>query len=157
MGAVNPIPAGQPRLTAHLVVHDAADAIALYKAAFGATERFRLTENDGAKIGHAELDIGDTVVMLSDEYPDFGAQAPGTIGGSPVKLHLYVEDVDAAVARAVEAGATLVREPKLEFFGDRVAMVADPFGYSWFLAARIEEVSAEEMQRRWTDMQSGGQ
>lgn len=156
MAAVNPIPDDQPRLVSHLVIAGAAEAIAFYVKAFGAEERFRLTENDSAKIGHAELNLGGTVVMLSDEYPDFGAQAPGTIGGSPVKLHLYVEDVDAAVARAVEAGATLVREPKLEFFGDRVAMVADPFGYSWFLAARVEEVSTEEMQRRWSAMQTDG-
>ena len=134
-------------VTAYLTVRDAAKAIEFYQNAFGAVELFRLTE-PGGKIGHAELAIGNSVVMLSDEYPDFGALSPQTIGGSPVKLHLSVPDADAAVETAIKAGATLVRPLVDEFYGERTAMVTDPFGLSWFIASPKETVSSEEMQRR---------
>jgi PhnB protein len=143
-----------PQLTPYITVKDAASAIRFYQDAFGATEMFRLTE-PGGKIGHAELQFGDATLMLSDEYPDFGALSPQAIGGSPMKLHLYVPDADTAVERALKAGATLVRSIKDEFYGDRVGMVADPFGYSWFVSSKKEEVSPEEMQRRWTSALSG--
>lgn len=135
--------------TAYLVVKDAPTAIAFYERAFGATEIVRLTDPRG-KVGHAELAIGDSVMMLADEHPDFGALSPGTIGGSPVKFHLAVADADAAMERALQAGATLVRPVEDQFYGERSGMVADPFGYSWYLAQHKEDVSPNEMQRRWS-------
>lgn len=142
-------------LRAHITVHDATDAIGFYGRAFGAVELFRLTEPSG-KVGHAEIRIGDSVLMLNDEYPDFGSRSPAATGGSPVAFHLRVPDADKAVARAVKAGATLVREVQDQFYGDRSGMVACPFGYRWFLAAVKEEVSPQEMQRRWNRMLEGG-
>jgi PhnB protein len=142
-------------LRAHMTVHDAKEAIAFYAKAFGATEQFRLTEPSG-RVGHAEIKIGDSVLMLNDEYPDFGAKSPAAIGGSPVAFHIQVPDADKAVDRAVKAGATLMREVQDQFYGDRSGMVACPFGYRWFLAAAKEVVSPEEMQRRWTRMLEGG-
>jgi PhnB protein len=138
----------QSTLTPYIVVKDAARAIDFYKAGFGAVELFRLTEPSG-KVGHAELRINGGLLMLADEYPDFGALSPATIGGSPVKLHLYVEDADSAVAQAVTAGATLLRPVKDQFYGDRSGTVSDPFGHHWHIAARKEVVSPAEMQARW--------
>ncbi|MEJ7599428.1 MAG: VOC family protein [Kofleriaceae bacterium] len=140
-----PVP-GQP-LSPYLIVKSAVDAIAFYVVAFGAKELFRLQEPSG-KIGHAELEIGGGRFMLADEYPDFGALSPISVGGSPVSIHLYVADVDVVVARAIAAGAVVLRPLRDEFFGDRVAMIADPFGHKWHLATRIEEVTPAEMQRR---------
>ena len=140
---------------AHMTVHDAKAAIAFYVKAFGAMELFRLVEPAG-RVGHAEIRIGDSVLMMNDEYPDFGAQSPGAIGGSPVAFHIAVPDADKAVERAVAAGATLVRPVQDQFYGDRSGMVACPFGYRWFLAAAKEVVSPEEMQKRWTKMLEGG-
>ena len=140
-------------LTPYLTVTDAAAAIAFYCKAFGAEEIFRLTDTDG-RIGHAELRIGDSLVMLADEYPDFGALSPARLGGSPVKLHLDVESADHSVDAAVAAGATLVRPVQNEFYGSRSGMVVDPFGHSWFIAAKSEEVSVDEMQRRFSAMAS---
>ncbi|HEX6015726.1 MAG TPA: VOC family protein [Geminicoccaceae bacterium] len=146
-GSELPAPTGS--LTPFLTVKNAEAAIAFYREAFGAVELFRLSEPSG-KIGHAELRIGDALLLLNDEYPDFGALSPVAIGGSPVKLHLYVEDVDAVVARAVAAGATLLRPVKDGFYdGDRSGLVADPSGHAWFIATRKEEVTPAEMQRRW--------
>ena len=136
-------------LSPFLTFRDSRAAIAFYALAFGAQELFRLTSQEGNRIDHAEIRIGAHAIFLCDEYPDFGALSPASIGGSPVKFHLRVDDVDAWVARAEEAGATVLRRPKLEFFGERTALVADPFGYSWFLATPVEEVSPQEMQRRW--------
>ncbi len=137
-------------LSPYLAAKDAAAALEFYKQAFGAVENYRLNGPDG-RIGHAEFTINGARLMIADEYPDFGALSPQTIGGSPIKLHIYVDNADATIAQAVKAGATLVREPKDEFFGDRSGMVTDPFGYSWFVAHKIEEVSPEEMQRRWDE------
>jgi PhnB protein len=125
----------------------AARAIEYYVAAFGAKEIYRLVEPSG-KVGHAELEIGRARFMLADEYPDWGALSPVTVCGTPVSLHLYVDDVDAVVARAVDAGATLLRAVKDEFFGDRTGQVMDPYGHKWFLATHKEDVSPSEMQRR---------
>jgi PhnB protein len=141
-------------VSAYLIAKDATRAIDFYKRAFNAHERLVLSEPSG-KIGHAELDIRGTVFMLADEYPDFGALGPMTIGGSPIKMHLYVDDADTAVAQAIKAGATLLRPLKNEFYGDRTGMVADPFGYSWFIASRVEEVSPQEMQKRFTEACQG--
>lgn len=149
--AVAAIPDPQHRLAFALVVRKAAEAIDWYCRIFGAVESFRLTEPSG-KVGHAELDIGGSLLMLADEYPDFGALGPVAIGGTPVCLHLYVEQVDQVVAAAVAAGATLLRPVTDEFYGDRVGMIVDPYGHKWQLASRIEQVSPAEMQQRWTAM-----
>ncbi|MCW5724945.1 MAG: VOC family protein [Maricaulaceae bacterium] len=138
-------------LTAHLIVKNAARALDFYRDAFGAEELFRLVEPSG-KVGHAEMRIGATGFMLADEYPDFGALGPASIGGTPVKFRLEVADAQAAMTRAVKAGAVEVRPLKDEFYGDRTGMVADPFGHHWFIAQKVEDVSPEEMQRRWTQM-----
>jgi PhnB protein len=144
---VKPIPDARQPLAPYLIVKDTAAAIAFYVRAFEAREKFRLSEPSG-KIGHAELDVGGALIMLADEYPDFGALSPPTVGGTPVSLHLYVEDVDAVVARAEAAGATVLRPLTNEFFGDRVAMLLDPFGHKWHVATHLEDVSPAEMQRR---------
>lgn len=138
----------------YICVRGAAEAIDFYVAAFGAEESFRLTEPEG-RVGHAELRIGDGVLMISDEYPDFGAKAPPSFGGSPVSIHLSVADCDASAARAEAAGATLLRAPKDEFYGDRSAMVACPFGYRWHLTEAKEEITPAQMQARWTAMLEG--
>jgi len=135
-------------LTPYIAVKGAANAIAFYKRVFGAKEEFRLEDQD-KRIGHAEISIGDGRLMLSDEYPDFGALAPPSIGGTPVKLHLYVEDVDATMKKAESAGATVLRPAQDQFHGDRSGMIADPFGHQWFLATRKENVSPQEMQKRF--------
>lgn len=140
-------------LTPYIVVKSAARAIQFYVDALGAKELFRLCEPSG-KVGHAELQIGAGNLMLADEYPDWGALSPVSVGGTPVSLHLYVADVDATVKRAAEHGATILRQAKDEFFGDRVATLMDPFGHRWQLATRKETVTPEEMQRRWTEAMS---
>jgi len=145
----------QQTLRAHATVHDAKAAIAFYIKAFGAVELFRLVEPAG-RVGHAEIQIGDSVLMLNDEYPDFGTKSPASVGGSPVAFHIQVPDADAAVARALKAGATAVRPVQDEFYGDRMGMVACPFGYRWALSTPKENVSPAEMQKRWTRMLEGG-
>ena len=140
-----------PALSPHIVVKGAARAIDFYRESFGATEVFRLGDPGSDRVGHAELDIQGCRLMLADEYPDFGALSPVTIGGSPVTLHLYVDNVDAVVERAVKAGATLLRPLKDEFYGDRTAMLADPFGHRWQVATKREDVSPAEMQKRWNE------
>jgi PhnB protein len=140
---------GAQSVTAYLIVKEAARALDFYSRAFGAQEIYRLTE-PGGRIGHSEFRIGESTVMLADEYPDFGALAPSSVGGSPVKMHLSVDDVDEFMRSAVAAGATQLRAPKDEFYGDRSGMLADPFGHQWHVSTRIEDVSPEEMQRRFT-------
>ena len=141
-------------LTPYLVVKGADAAIRFYTRVFGAREEFRLTE-PGGKVGHAELLIGASRLMLADEYPDFGALGPAAIGGTPVGLQLYVSDVDAAIALAEEHGATVLRAAKDEFYGDRSGVVIDPFGHRWHLATRKEVVTPQQMQARWTAMLAG--
>jgi PhnB protein len=148
---VNPTTIACRALTPYVVVKGAAKAIRFYVDVFGASEIYRLAEPSG-KIGHAELNIGEGKLMLADEYPDWGALSPASIGGSPVSIHLYVDDVDKIVQRAVDFGATALRQPKDEFFGDRVAMIVDPFGHRWQLATRKENVAPAEIQKRWTEM-----
>ncbi len=154
MKTPRPAAKNRPPLTPHLIVRDAGRAIDYYRKVFAAEELFRLTEPSG-KVGHAELRIGSSLFMLADEYPDFGALSPAAIGGSPVALHLYVEDVDRTVEHAVAEGGTVLRAPKDEFFGDRSGMIVDPFGHRWQIATPKEEVSPEEMQKRWTAMLTG--
>ena len=133
----------------YLRVHNAAEAIEFYGRAFGATERFRLTE-PGGRIGHAELQIGPAVVMVSDEYPEHGIRGPRSLGGTSMSLHLHVGDVDRAFERAVAAGAEVLRPLADQFYGERGGTVRDPFGHEWVLGGHLEEVSPQEMQRRFT-------
>jgi PhnB protein len=149
--AVKPIPDNYRTVTPYLIVNDAARALDFYKQALGATERMRL-DGPGGKVGHAEIELGDSVIMLADEFPEMGARSPQSLGGSPVSLLLYVEDVDARVARAVAAGATLLRPVKDQFYGDRSGTLADPFGHTWTIATHTEDVSPEEMNRRHQDL-----
>ncbi|HZT60717.1 MAG TPA: VOC family protein [Pyrinomonadaceae bacterium] len=144
---VKAIPEGYNSVTPYLIVDGAAQAIEFYKRAFGAVETFRMGGPDG-KVGHAELKVGDSHVMLADENPAMGARGPKSVGGSPISLVLYVEDVDAVVARAVETGAKLTRAVADQFYGDRTGGVEDPFGHAWYVATHVEDVSSEEMKKR---------
>jgi len=137
------------RLTPYIIVRDAARAIAFYERAFGARELFRLTNPGDKRIGHAELAIADSLLYLADEWPDFGALSPTSVGGTPITLHLTVDDVDAVVQQAEATGATVLRTVKDEFFGDRTGMIVDPFGHRWQISTKKEDVSPDEMQRRW--------
>jgi PhnB protein len=144
---VNPIPEGYHSLTPYLLVHDAARAIDFYKSVFGATERMRMPA-PGGRISHAELLIGDSTVMLADENAEMGALSPKTVGGSPVMLMVYVEDVDDVFGRAVAAGGRATRAVADQFYGDRTGGFDDPFGHKWYVATHIEDVSPEELARR---------
>ena len=144
---VKPIPEGYHSLTPYLIIKNAADAIEFYKKAFGATELFRIDQPDG-KIGHAEIKIGDSPIMLSDEFPEMGHRGPQSLGGSPVSLMLYVEDVDTVVNRATTAGAKLDRPVEDKFYGDRAGSLTDPFGHIWHIGTHKEDVSPEEMEKR---------
>jgi uncharacterized glyoxalase superfamily protein PhnB len=135
----------------YLRVHNSAEAIDFYARAFGATELFRLTEPSG-RIGHAEIKIGPATVMLSDEYPEHGITGPRALGGTTFSIHLHVADVDKAFAQALEAGATVVRPLKDQFYGERSGTVRDPFGHEWLLGGHLENVSTAEMQRRYTEI-----
>ena len=145
--AAKAIPEGYHSVTPYLILSGASDAIAYYKKALGAEEVLRM-EDPGGKVHHAEIKIGDSRIMLADEHPELQALSPKTVGGSPVSIHLYVEDVDAAVSRAVAAGAKLIRPVADQFYGDRVGGVEDPFGYRWFIATHKEDLSIEESRRR---------
>lgn len=149
MSDVKAIPAGYEQITPYISVHDGVAAIEFYKKAFDAKEVLRIPGPEGKGIGHADLLLfGRMHLMLADEYPEMGFRAPRTIGGSPVMLSVYVEDVDAAVKRAVDAGAKLVRPVADQFYGDRGGAIEDPFGHSWWIATQKEALSAEEMQKR---------
>jgi len=155
--AVQPVPQGYHALTPYLIINGAAAAVEFYKAAFGATERMRL-DAPGGKLGHCELEIGGSVLMLADEAPGQNCRAPSSLGGTPVLLHLYVPDVDATLTRAVAAGAGAVVERPAEdmFYGDRNASIRDPFGHCWSLATHIEDVSPEEISRRMREKFGAG-
>jgi len=141
------IPEGYRSVTPYLIVQGAARAIDFYKAAFDAKERMRVNQADG-RIGHAEITVGDSMIMLADEFPEHGIRGPRSLGGSPVTIHLYVEDVDATVARAVAAGAQITRAVQDQFYGDRSGSVTDPFGHVWSVSTHQEDVSTEEIERR---------
>lgn len=147
MANINPIPRGYHSLTPYLFIKGAAGAIDFYKTVFGATERMRMPGPDG-RIMHAELQIGDSIVMLSDENPQMGALSPQSIGGTACGLNVYLADVDAATRKALELGAKLVRPVRDQFYGDRSGSIIDPFGHLWSVATHIEDVAPEEMQRR---------
>lgn len=155
MAKVKPIPEGHNSVSPYLIVDDAARALEFYKKALGATELMR-HGGPGGKIGHAEVRIGDTVVMLADEHPDHHAHGPRKFGGSPVSLHVYVEDVDAVWAKALAAGAKVTRPLDNQFYGDRIGSFEDPFGHTWHVSSHIEDVCSEEMTRRMAAMGQGG-
>ena len=153
---VQAIPTGYAGVTPYLIIREAARALEFYKKAFGATELMRFPA-PGGKIGHAEIKIGDGVVMLADESPEMGHKSPQTLGGSAITLMFYVPDVDAQFAKAVAAGGTVKQALRDQFYGDRSGTITDPFGHIWTIATHKEDVSPEEMQRRMAAMPSSGQ
>ncbi|MGQ0504075.1 MAG: VOC family protein [Myxococcaceae bacterium] len=144
---IKAIPQGYEGVTPYLCIRGATEAIEFYKKAFAATETGRLMQPDG-RVGHADLKIGACHIMLADEFPELGFKSPKSLGGVPLQLHLYVEDVDNWIARAIANGATLTRPVTNAFYGDRIGSVTDPFGFVWSIASHIEDVSPEEMARR---------
>ena len=152
MASVKPIPDGYPRVIPYLTVDDANAAIEFYTSVLGATERVRMP-GPGGKVGHAELEIGDSVLMLADAFPDMGAPSPRSLGGTPVTVMVYVEDV---FDRAIQAGATEERKVENQFYGDRAGQFADPFGHKWFVATHVEDVPPEEMAKRAAAAMGGG-
>jgi PhnB protein len=145
--AVKPIPEGYHSVTPYLYVKGAAQAIEFYKRAFSATERMRIAQPDG-RVGHAEIQIDDSVIMLSDEFLEMGASSPQSLGGSPVSIHLYVEDADAMFKQAIAAGAKVKRPVADQFYGDRLGGVEDPFGHIWWISTHKEDLSPEEIEKR---------
>jgi PhnB protein len=154
MADVKPIPAGYHSVTPYLICDGAADAIEYYKKAFGATELFRMDHQ--GKVGHAELKIGDSPIMLADEYPQMGYRSPKALGGTPVSIMIYVEDVDTVYKRAIDAGATELKALQDQFYGDRSGTLTDPFGHVWTVATHKEDVSMEEMNRRMAAAHGAG-
>ena len=144
---VKPVPDGYHTITPYLIVNGAAAAIEFYKRAFGATEVMRMPAPDG-RIGHAELQLGDCRVMLADEYPQMDCRGPQSVGGTPVFLHMYVDDVDTVVKQAVAAGARVVRPVQDQFYGDRMGTVADPYGHVWHVSTHKEDLSMDELRAR---------
>jgi PhnB protein len=144
---VKAIPDGYPRVTPYLYIDGAKAAIDFYTSIFGAEVRMTMPGPDG-KIGHAELTLGGSVIMLADEFPEMGARGPKTVGGSPVSLHVYVEDVDDTFARALAAGASSLRPVEDKFYGDRGGELEDPFGHRWSIASHTEDLTPEEMEAR---------
>ncbi len=146
-----PIPKGFHTITASLCFQDAAFAMQFYEKAFGAKELYRLSEPSG-KVGHAEMRIGDSIIMVSDEYPQMAILSAKTRGGSPIRLSLTVKNPDAMMERAIAAGCTVIRPLQNEFYGWSSGVIMDPFDYSWFITSQVEVVSPKEMQKRWTKM-----
>ncbi|WP_419919040.1 VOC family protein [Candidatus Poriferisocius sp.] len=154
MSATKPIPDDYPRVTPYLCVDGAEAAIDFLVTVFGAKERMRMPM-PGGKIGHAEVMIGDGLVMLSDEYPEMGVLGPKSVGGTAVTISVYVEDSDATFARAVEAGATVEQPVETHFYGDRAGQFIDPFGHRWNVTTHVEDVAADELDRRRVEMFGG--
>lgn len=155
MANVKPIPDGYPRITPYLCIDGAGAAIDFYGKVFGATERMRMPAPDG-KVGHAELQIGDSLIMLADEFPEMGIRGAKAIGGSPVTISIYVEDVDDVFQRAMKEGAKTLREVRNEFYGDRTGQFEDPFGHRWSIATHVEDVSPDEMATRAAEATNAG-
>ena len=153
--SVKPIPDGYPQVSPYLVVDGAAKAIDYYKKVFGATERMRMPAPEG-KIGHAEIQVGDSIIMLADESPDMGYVGPKKVGGTPVTLGVYVEDVDATFAAAIKAGAKELRPVENQFYGDRSGQFEDAWGHRWSLMTHVEDVPPDEMAKRAAAMAEGG-
>ena len=145
--AVKPVPDEYPQVSPYLCVDGAAAAIEFYGTVFGTTERMRMPGPEGT-IGHAELQLGTGVIMLADEWPEIGFRSPKSLGGSPVTVSVYVEDVDVVFERAVKAGATVLRPVEDQFYGDRSGQFEDPFGHRWSVATHVEDVTGDEMARR---------
>ena len=154
MAKVKPIPDDYPRVIPYLAVDGAEAAIDFYMKVLGATERVRMP-GPGGKIGHAELNVGESVIMLADTFPEMGNLAPPALGGTPVTMMVYVEDVDAVYGRAVAAGATADRPVENQFYGDRAGQFTDPFGHKWFVATHVEDVSPDEMAKRAAEAMEG--
>jgi PhnB protein len=154
MAGAKPIPDGYPRVTPYLCVDGADAAIAFYTKVLGATEKVRMGA-PGGKIGHAELALGDSIVMLADEHPEVGFLGPKTVGGTPVTISVYVEDVDAVYERAVAEGASAERPVENQFYGDRTGQFQDPFGHRWHVATHVEDVPPDEMQKRAAEAMAG--
>ena len=154
MASVKPIPDGYPRVSPYLCVAGASAAIEFYGNVLGATERVRMPAPDG-RIGHAELQLGDSVIMLADELPEMGMRNPKAIGGTPVTISVYVEDVDGVFDRAVKAGAKTLRAVEDQFYGDRTGQFEDPFGHRWSVSSHVEDVSPEEMAKRAAQAMGG--
>jgi PhnB protein len=155
MAGAKPIPDGYPRVTPYLCVDGADAAIAFYTKVLGATEKVRMGAPQG-KIGHAELELGDSIVMLADEHPEVGFLGPKTVGGTPVTISVYVEDVDAVYERAVAEGASAERPVENQFYGDRTGQFQDPFGHRWHVATHVEDVPPDEMQKRAAEAMAAG-
>lgn len=154
MAVVRPIPEGYPRVMPYLSIDGAGAAIDFYTAVLDAKERMQMPGPDG-KVGHAELEIGDSIIMLADESPDMGNKSPKSLGGTPVSMMVYVEDVDATFAKALKAGATEVQPIEDKFYGDRSGSFEDPWGHQWHVATHIEDVSPEEMDKRVAELMGG--
>ena len=148
------IPAGHHTVAPYLAIKDAVQALEFYQRAFGATESYKILMPDG-RLGHAEIRLGDSVIMLSDEFPEYGGKAPTTLGGSPVSIHLYVEDVDAFFKKALTAGAKERKPVVDQFYGDRSGQLEDPFGHLWWVATHKEDIPLAELQRRVAAMSGG--
>jgi PhnB protein len=155
MATVKPIPDGYPRVTPYLHVDGASKAIEFYRTVFGAKERMRLAA-PGGRIGHAELEIGSSMIMLADEHPEMNVRGPKSVGGTPVTVLVYVEDVDRAFERALTAGAKELRPVQNQFYGDRSGQFEDPFGHQWNVATHVEDVSPDEMAKRAAKLMGGG-
>jgi PhnB protein len=153
--AVNPIPENYPRVSPYLYIRGAADAISFYGKVFGAAERGGPMLSPDGKVFHAELEIGDSMIMLSDEFEEFGNQSPKTIGGTPVLISVYVENVDDVFNRAIEMGAKEIQPVQDQFYGDRSGQFEDPFGHRWSVASHVEDVSPEEMGKRVAEQYGG--
>jgi PhnB protein len=147
MTAVKAIPDNYPRVTAYLAIDGASDAIEFYKTVFGAQERFRMPQPDGT-IGHAEIQLGDSVIMMSDAFPEMGIVDPKKLGGTPVTLSVYVEDADATFGNAIKAGAKQLQPVQDKFYGDRAGQFEDPWGHRWNVMTHVEDISPEEMEKR---------
>ncbi len=147
-GKVTPVPEGFHTTTPHLVVKGAGKAIDFYKKAFGAEECYRMNGPDGDSVVHASIQIGDSMIMLGEEYPEMNVKSPSSLGGSPVTVHLYVDDADRMFEKAIDAGAEEIYPLENAFWGDRYGKVRDPFGHIWSIASRVEELSPEEMEKR---------
>jgi PhnB protein len=154
MPDVKPIPEGYPQVTPYLHVSGAAAAIEFYQSVLGAQERMRMPAPEG-KLGHAELQLGESIIMLADEFPDMDVRGPRTVGGTPVTLHVYVDDVDAVFDAALAAGAISLRPVENQFYGDRTGQFEDPFGHRWSVATHVEDVPPEEMEKRMAEAMAG--
>ncbi len=154
-GKVKPIPDGYHGAIPYMICKGAARALEFYKKAFGATEIMRM-DGPGGMIGHAEVRIGEAVIMLADEFPDMGARSPQTLGGAPVSIYIYVEDVDAFARRAIAAGAKVLRPVADQFYGDRSVALEDPFGHTWGFATHFEDVPLDELKHRSAAKLAGG-